>query len=789
MTQGRNPPPERDEASTLFEPSKESPGQIAEQTPSSGTTAPDNGGLNTDQATPAYGSGSQAGSMGDGSMGDLLSASGASYAFDGSSSLQPGQVLFGRYIVVKKVGEGGMGTVWLVRHRELDSDRALKLIVSGIARDPQARARFRREARILDKLNHPNAVRVYNAEVLRDVAFIEMEFVRGESLNQVLVHGVPMPLSQVVDLLEQLCLVLQAANDEGIIHRDLKPPNMMLVDGRQPGQKVLKLLDFGIAKIREGGDDVRTMTGSFMGTPLYSSPEQIVGGLVDARSDIYSVGLILYEMLTGHRPFEGSLNAIIYKHTMVQPPTFAERNPNASVPRQVEEVVFKCLAKEPNERPQSPNELVDLFRRAIALASTDCNIDQAKFLNLAPATDSLATPKSVRVPVDHTTLHRVLYVTVGLLALVFLTIMVYRLPGSGGTAPSGPSAISKDPIVVGVPKPVVTASPAQIDEVVNRWKSQGYTVDEAKGRSGGWPLVLLRPGEDNDVEFQRQASGIYLPEGYTPSDARDPLTGYPLILVRGDGAKFAWIAGGEFKMGCLKNPCADNTRPAHLVALSGFYMQTTEVTNGEIERHLGERVTQDCDDWRERFSRLSSGEGGIGAELARKHPAVDVPWRVADLYALDKKGRLPTEAQWEFAARSRGKAFNFVSEHEGAAAPPGVPGNIDRRLTYTAKVGSFGDDVTVQRIFDLSGNVREWCRDRYQPYQKSDKAALDPSVPLESPGSPSEVAMVVRGGSFLSEAGLGETTNRDEPIAKDSVTHDLGFRIVIECPQGPPDIR
>src|SRR5262249_21663729 len=161
------------------------------------------------------------------------------------------------------LGEGGMGAVWLVRDREFDSERALKLIVSGIASDQQARARFRREARILDKLNHPNAVRVYDARMGRDAAFIAMEYVRGESLTQTLVPGAPMPMDFTVDLLDQLCDVLQAANDLGIIHRDLKPPNLMLVEGRQPGKKVLKLLDFGIAKIREGADDVRTMTGSF----------------------------------------------------------------------------------------------------------------------------------------------------------------------------------------------------------------------------------------------------------------------------------------------------------------------------------------------------------------------------------------------------------------------------------------------------------------------------------------------------------------------------------------------
>ena len=246
------------------------------------------------------------------------------------------------------------------------------------------RVRFRREARILDRLNHPNAVRVYDARMGKDVAFIEMEYVRGKSLNQVLVPGVPMPLDWVVDLLDQLCSVLQAASDEGIIHRDLKPQNLMLVEGRQPGTKILKLLDFGIAKIREGADDVRTLTGSFMGTPLYSSPEQIVGERVDSRSDIYSVGLILCELLTGYRPFDGSMNAVIYKHTMVPPPSFAELNPEAVVPPQVEEVVRMCLAKEPAQRPQTLRELAERFHNAIAAGKGKFGDGNVQFTGPAP---------------------------------------------------------------------------------------------------------------------------------------------------------------------------------------------------------------------------------------------------------------------------------------------------------------------------------------------------------------------------------------------------------------------
>jgi serine/threonine-protein kinase len=257
-----------------------------------------------------------------------------------------------------------MGSVWLVRHLQLDSERALKLI-SGLGDNQETRARFMREARIMDRLNHPNAVRIYSAQFGKGVSFIEMEYIRGKSLKELLKPGVALPLDWVADLLDQLCDVLQAANDEGIIHRDMKPSNLMVVEGRRPGTKILKLLDFGIGKVPE--DDGLTLPGSFLGTAHYSSPEQIRGEKVDARSDLYSVGVILYELLTGYRPFSGNLNTLLYQHMSVPPPRFAAQNAGVKVPFQVEQVVMKCLAKEPNDRPQSPRELAEMFHRSLAL--------------------------------------------------------------------------------------------------------------------------------------------------------------------------------------------------------------------------------------------------------------------------------------------------------------------------------------------------------------------------------------------------------------------------------------
>jgi serine/threonine protein kinase len=286
--------------------------------------------------------------------------------------LVPGQVLFNKYRVVRRLGEGGMGEVWLVRHLDLDVDRALKVIISAVAFNSDHRARFRREARVMAKFSHPNAVTVHDAVVRPDgnTAYIEMEYVRGRSLKDVLVPGVPMPLDWTSMIIAQLCNALQVAHEHGIVHRDLKPSNLMLLDDQPEGREHLKVLDFGIAKVLGGdlgdSDGLVSRTGMPLGTPLYMSPEQIDADpqAMDARCDIYSVGVILYELLTGQRVFEGPFHKLIYQHVHVPPPPFAEKNPDLELPPEVEAVVLRCLEKDPARRPPSARALAEEFLHA-----------------------------------------------------------------------------------------------------------------------------------------------------------------------------------------------------------------------------------------------------------------------------------------------------------------------------------------------------------------------------------------------------------------------------------------
>lgn len=292
---------------------------------------------------------------------------GAACSDGGPPPLKPGQLISGRYEVVHLLGRGGMGSVWLVRDRKIGgAPRALKLIAGELAHQPRARDRFRREVLAMAQVVHPGAVAVLDADSTdQGVAYLVMEYVPGASLNTRLSPGVPMPLDWIARLLAQLCDVLQEAHDRGIVHRDLKPSNLMLVAGRPSGREQLKVVDFGIAKVLDVEEEApRTQVGLFLGTLPYASPEQVVGK-AEAQSDIYAVGVILYELLTGYRPFTGSVPRLVHDTRFTLPPGFSRAHPASAVPKGIQRVVLHCLSKDPSDRPRSARALWLEFERAL----------------------------------------------------------------------------------------------------------------------------------------------------------------------------------------------------------------------------------------------------------------------------------------------------------------------------------------------------------------------------------------------------------------------------------------
>ncbi|WP_224249114.1 serine/threonine-protein kinase [Hyalangium gracile] len=266
-----------------------------------------------------------------------------------------GQTLAKKYRVEALIGEGGMGKVYRARQLALDKQVVLKVLRQSLLSDERTVARFQREAKAASRLNHPNSISILDFGQAEDGAlFIAMEFVPGQDLHQVLSREWPLPESRVVRIVSQVLSALSDAHGAGVIHRDLKPENIM-VEQRRNEPDFVKVLDFGIAKITDSsGEDVPALTraGFVCGTPEYMSPEQARGAQLDHRSDLYAVGVILYQLTTGLLPFESdSAVGFATKHLTEEPPPPSRRRPDARISPAMERLILRALSKDPNDRP------------------------------------------------------------------------------------------------------------------------------------------------------------------------------------------------------------------------------------------------------------------------------------------------------------------------------------------------------------------------------------------------------------------------------------------------------
>jgi eukaryotic-like serine/threonine-protein kinase len=335
------------------------------------------------------------------------------------------QVFDGRYRVIRKLGTGGMANVYLAEDQELGRRVAIKMLDDRHSQDEQFVERFRREAKNVAGLSHPNIVSIYDRGQAEGTYYIAMEYLEGRTLKELLVQRGPTPLAVAIDYARQILAALGFAHRNGIVHRDIKPHNVVVApDGR------LKVTDFGIAR---SGTSQMTETGSIIGTAQYLSPEQAKGAPVTPASDIYSVGIVLYEMLTGSVPFTGDTPLeIAMKHLSAIPEPPSEHR--AEVPHELDSIVLRALAKDPAERYQSAEQMdADLARAARGQA-------------VAPETEEAATQV---------------------------------LRGAGATTISNaPTEVTRRPVTVAPPAPPY-APPTGF-----------YEYDEPMRRRSFWPWLL-----------------------------------------------------------------------------------------------------------------------------------------------------------------------------------------------------------------------------------------------------------------------------------------------------------
>src|SRR5215213_2350461 len=268
-----------------------------------------------------------------------------------------GHVIDGKYKLLARLGEGGMSVVYRARRVHIGDDVAVKILTDKYVKDDAALARFRREARAAAMLRHPNVITIHDFGETDDdhaPAFIVMEFIKGTPLRELLRSEDHFSVERGVRLMRGICAGVGAAHRQGVVHRDLKPENILVVapdDGFE--LESVRVVDFGLAKLL--ADAGATSSGAVVGTPFYMSPEQCLGEPLDARSDVYSLGTMFYEMISGKRPFEAeTVSGVINRHLQEPPPPFAE---SLGIPRRISMGIMHAMAKDPDVRPQTATEL------------------------------------------------------------------------------------------------------------------------------------------------------------------------------------------------------------------------------------------------------------------------------------------------------------------------------------------------------------------------------------------------------------------------------------------------
>jgi serine/threonine-protein kinase len=308
-----------------------------------------------------------------------------------------GREIAGRYRILAKLGEGGMGAVYRGEQMSLKRAVAVKLLRPELGANQMILRRFNAEAEAVAKLSHPNTVNIYDFGQDTDGSlFIAMEFIEGRSLRSAISKEGPFHPARAIAIALQVAASLSDAHAHAIVHRDLKPDNVMLQDrGRQ--KDVVRVLDFGIAKLRDDSratQQAMTQAGDMLGTPQYMAPEQIRGEAIDGRTDIYALGCMIYEMVTGRMPFEApTIMAILSKHLLEQVVPPSQRRPELALPAAIDQLVLGAMAKDPRSRPATMDQFGELLQALLASLPADPNRSGAAPLGLPQsAVQNVATP-------------------------------------------------------------------------------------------------------------------------------------------------------------------------------------------------------------------------------------------------------------------------------------------------------------------------------------------------------------------------------------------------------------
>ncbi|CAN5213305.1 hypothetical protein BH20ACI2_BH20ACI2_03890 [soil metagenome] len=707
-------------------------------------------------------------------------------------------VLEGKYQIECRLGQGGMGVVYKARHAYLKTQLAIKVILPDlVGNDPQLVTRFRQEALAAAAIRHQNVVSVTDYGVIGGtVPFLVMEYVEGESLHDLLVREKSLSPERAFELISAVCAGVGAAHHQGIVHRDLKPLNIMICSDKPNMSQAVKILDFGLAKIKSGellGSFIQAQTTGLMGSPYYMAPEQWADEDPDSRSDIYSLGVMLYQMLAGDVPFKGSsIPAIMKKHISDRPPTLAESGVMASP--ELEKAILHTLQKKPDDRTPTVEVFVDELREAIHPGQHFLNTARSLPVSTLKVT---SRPPQSSVFVDNVAVGQTREDGRLLVEGIQSGNHRLRVSHSGFLDWLGDVVFDGSPQEVvaelqqgnldsrtAIPKPDVSVSgggpdlstkfsPGGLDEMEqtvqqnfepNKFDVSVVTAPQKKGRAIS-PLLLGILGLFTLFFIGAIGLGsaymLGLFGGESDPPANISISPTPAESPAQFTAEMMQIPGGTFVMG--RNDGRANERPENSVTVEPFKMDKFEITNGEYYAFVNE-----------------TGYRPVPAHWVNDRPVPKnekMPVRfvnVEDVGAFARwrsrrdnaTYRLPTEAEWEFAARNGAKQNLYPWGNE-----------FDSKCAVTDKDSTEPDAVGTATcpnewgVMDLIGNVYEWTGSKASLYPGSAGQIRETREPR----------YMIRGGAAFtkSEGEFGITSTFRIDVIASTRDKELGFRLVM----------
>jgi serine/threonine-protein kinase len=667
----------------------------------------------------------------------------------------------GKYRIVEQIGQGGMAEVYKAYHPNLDRYVAIKLMHTFLAKQEGFLERFRREAQGVARLRHPNIVLMHDFDVEGDVYYMVMEYLQGPSLKRHLAELEAQ--SQWLSLPEALRIVcdvgeaLDYAHGHAMFHRDVKPANIVLA----PDGKAI-LTDFGIVKML-GASTQLTASGALIGTPAYMAPEQCTGAAGDARADVYSLGIVLYQLVTRRLPYDADTPmAVVFKQVSAPLPVPSTLNPD--LPPGIERILLRALAKDPEDRYQSVREMLDHLDRVIQGLSVP-EVDPSITLG-RPAVAHAPAPKTIPVPSTTPPARRPAWWIFGLigLALVAAIIIIGLVLKDQDTAapPASPTNTSHPTATPNQTATSFVATQSAFEKTLNAPTATAAATATATATPTPIPTATATA-----TAAATPANLVYVPAGEFWMGSDDDDVDRALQLC-------------ETYYGDCQRQWSENEHPAHTVRLDSFWMDRTEVTNAQYRRCVQAGVCTPPAESRSYTRETYYEDNGYD-----DHPVVHVTWEQADAYCRWSGGQLPTEAQWEYAARGpQGWTFPWGDEFDGARlnycdancefsweGRSWTDQREDDGYGDTAPAGSYPLGASWCGALDMAGNVWEWVSDWYN-------AGYYARSPSQNPLGPDSGAVhVLRGGSWNSVPGSGRGATRER--SRSGITADsIGFRCV-----------